>query len=97
LTSVGKIGTERLYCGCVVCKLNIHPTDELLGIEDDYTVGLRDLVVCAAADGSFAKAEKRLKNFPSVHELVVKIGRLVRQKMGENVIIPCFFHQLQGR
>jgi len=63
LTSVGEIGTERLYCGCVVCKLNIHPTDELLGIEDDYTVGLRDLAVFAAADSSFAKAAKRLKKF----------------------------------
>jgi hypothetical protein len=35
----------------------------LLGIEEDYTVGLRDLAVYAGADGSFAKAEQRLKKF----------------------------------
>ena len=75
LTSVGKIKTRRLYCGCVLCKLNVHPTDALLGIEDDYSVGLRDLAVFAAADSSFAKAEKRLKKFCgiSISENTIKM------------------------
>ena len=35
----------------------------MLGLEERYTVGLRDLAVFAAVDSSFAKAEKRLKKF----------------------------------
>jgi len=61
LTSVGKVKTERLYCGCVVCEINVHPTDDVVGLEEDYTVGLRDLAVFCAADSSFGKAEQRLK------------------------------------
>jgi len=44
-------------------------------MEDDYTVGLRDLAVFAAADGSFAKAERRLKKFLgiSISENTIKM------------------------
>jgi len=63
LTASGNIETRRLYCGCVAYATNIHPTDEWVGLGEDDTVGLRDLVVFAAADGSFAKAQKRLKKF----------------------------------
>ena len=80
LTSVGKIKTRRLYCGCVLCKLNVHPTDALLGIEDDYSVGLRDLAVFAAADSSFAKAEKRLKKFCGISISENTIKRLCDQE-----------------
>jgi hypothetical protein len=75
LTSVGKIKTERLYCGCFVCNTNVHPTDDLVGIEDDYTVGLRDLAVYCAAESSFAKAEQRLKKLCgiSISENTIKM------------------------
>lgn len=63
MTASGEIDTKRLYCGCVFCETNIHPADEHLGINGRYTVGLRDLAVYAAADGSFAKAQKRLRKF----------------------------------
>ena len=75
LTSVGEIGTERLYCGCVVCKINIHPTDDLIGLDEDYSIGLRDLAVYCAADSSFGKAEQRLKKLCgiSISENTIKM------------------------
>jgi len=30
LTSVGRIETNRLYCGCVVCSIKTLPTDKRL-------------------------------------------------------------------
>jgi hypothetical protein len=47
----------------------------LVGIEDDYTVGLRDLAVYCAAEGSFAKAEQRLKKLCgiSISENTIKM------------------------
>lgn len=63
MSASGEIATHRLYCGCVVCATNTHPTDEYLGINGRYTVGLRDLAVFAGAEDSFAKAQKRLKKF----------------------------------
>ena len=55
--------TKRVYRQCIVCQETVSPTDEMLGIEDRYTVGLCDLAVYAAAESSFDKASKRLLKF----------------------------------
>ena len=59
----GEFKTNRIYRRCSTCGITIHPTDEMLGLEDRYSVGLRDLAMFAAVDSSFDKAEKRLKKF----------------------------------
>ena len=59
----GVITIRRVYRKCRQCQELLHPTDEMLGVENRHTVGVRDLAVFAAADSSFDKAEKRLLKF----------------------------------
>ena len=61
--AAGSVTTKRVYRQCILCQETISPTDELLGIDKRYTVGLCDLAVYAAADSSFDKSQKRLLKF----------------------------------
>ena len=38
----GEFQTNRIYRRCAQCGITIYPTDEMLGLEERYTVGLRD-------------------------------------------------------
>ncbi len=67
MSASGKFKTKRIYRQCRLCRETAYPTDALLGPENRYTVGLRDLAVFAAADSSFDKAQKRLDKFCGIN------------------------------
>ena len=81
LSTCGELEIKRVYRRCSSCTETIHPTDDLLGLKDGYTVGLRDMAVFAGIEsGGFAKAQKRLQklsgDLPSRHSASPSNGPL---------------------
>jgi hypothetical protein len=67
LSTCGELEIKRVYRRCSSCTETIHPTDDLLGLKDRYTVGLRDMAVFAGIEsGGFAKAQKRLQKLSGI-------------------------------
>jgi len=81
VSAVGTIKTERIYRQCKLCQDKVYPTDDMLGITERYTVGLRSLAVYAAADGAFRKAEKRLQVFCAPQKRLRKLSANTIKKL----------------
>ena len=62
-TAAGTIKLKRRYDECRPCDLQEFIVDALLGIEDGYTVGLRQLAVYTGAGNSFALAAEYLEKY----------------------------------
>jgi len=54
---------QRRYDKCLLCGLPEHVADESLGLEENYTVGLRRLAVRAGTTGSFTDAAESLEEY----------------------------------
>ena len=62
-TAAGRINIERRYDACYPCKQQGYVADTLLGLKDNYTVGIRRLAVRAGGTKSFEEAEDDLQEY----------------------------------
>jgi hypothetical protein len=63
LSTQGEVKVKRVYWRCLPCSMPEHPVDTILGLEADYTVGVRRLAVFAGTNWSFEKSSCHLKEF----------------------------------
>jgi len=99
----GPITPERRYEKCRPCRLPIHPVDEILGLEEDYTAGFRALVVYAGSKNSFAEAKKDMEIYRGLdisHEtirmLCHKEAPKVKEFFEESAEVPKDFVATKG-
>jgi hypothetical protein len=85
-TSIGTINVTRRYDECVPCHLLEHVVDEILGLDNTYTVGIRRLAVRAGGAKAFMEAEDDLLEYRGLkisHMTIRKLCQEEAMKMQE--------------
>jgi hypothetical protein len=79
-TAAGTITVERRYDECIPCRLLEHVVDDILGLGERYTLGIRRLIVRAGGAKSFAEAEEDLFEYCGLKVSHMTVRELCQQE-----------------
>ncbi len=80
MTATGDVTFQRRYDECLPCQQAGFVADKPLGLEHDYTVGLRRLAVRAGGTKSFVEAKEDLQEYCGLELSHMTIRELCKQE-----------------
>jgi len=80
LTTTGDVTLQRRYDECLPCQQALFVADKPLGLEQEYTVGLRRLAVRAGSTKSFVEAQEDLQEYCGLKLSHMTIRELCKQE-----------------